>query len=525
MASKVILDFRPVYFAPFILIYEPIITSGLQEEVPFQAPPTPPTPPPAWSATPYQAGDDGNLNNPDDQYNSVNNFAAMLSRNTADGAGEYILQMRLGNYAWEYNNDTAASHTRPFNGKNQGTGYGACALTVSFSAGTPQNWNNFRGIYFPGDAWNPDYVDDNMFGDKAGNGRMQHQKGFKKFYFPKTGNGTKDGGWIGFFYHGEAFKNAVGGSIQSLEISQGHSVYTFGNVGTDAELVVRWDGMVGPKGQGPGVESWEECSEDTEFLPVDPVEVGKKRLWIDFNDLGTQTLDGSGRISGINDKIGYFTPLGFGQGDSDRRPKNDGTTYDGRIGAYFTDDNGEQDRMATKPELHMFDENDTSVHIFAVGIASDGNGTFISKANPAAGKSMWRFKKTLFGIYSSKSSAPDSEEAYAYEATNEAGTSDDVLSLVEGMWRPADSYHAMWRDGVEQIRATTPASSYQKVDYWNKIGCTGEGKSGFDGDILDIKIFANLTHAEVLWVRQNYQSLFPTELPDKGINLNHESES
>jgi len=252
MADRVNLDFRVVYFDPFVVYYNTIYTHDLIEIEPFVPEiPDPPTPP--WAAAPYVDGTDGNLSEPSDAYNTVNNFCPMLSRDDTAG-GQYVIRMKLGTFIWEHNDDTAPSKTRSWTGQSQGTTYGACLLSVG--SPTPQHWNNFRGIPFNGDAWTPDYVTDNFFGDLSDSNRMQYQNGFKKFYFPKTGNGTKDGGWIGFYYHGHAIKNAVGGTTNSLEISTNHSLYTVGNVGVDAELVVRWDGMVGPAGQGSGVESW-----------------------------------------------------------------------------------------------------------------------------------------------------------------------------------------------------------------------------------------------------------------------------
>jgi len=528
MASLINLDFRPVVFEPFKLVYSPVYSDGPRIVVPFSDPEEPETPPPAFVADPYTSGTDGNLDSPDDQYHTVNNFVPMISKLNAGGeAGEHAILIKLGDYCWQYKHeDQTTDNHREWEGFNEGWvgSYGACLIAAK-TAATPDNWDSFRGFASADDTPN------NLFDDLLAEGiisRLRSQNGFKKFYFPKTGTGTIDGGWIGFYYHGQAFKNAVGGSTDNLEVATNHSVYTVGNVGDNNELVVRWDGMVGPAGQGSGIETWEVCAEDTAFAPVEPTDIEKKRLWLDYSDSDTYTVDGEGEISQINDKFGYFASRGFAQNDGDRRPDAEADTYAGvDQGGGFQEDEGEDDRMSGTTSS-WFDPTD-NVHIFAVAITEKDQATLISKWYGGTNKREWRLDTVRWQVNQEKDNDTDAETACAYKPTNEAGDSEDVLALYEGEWRPGERC-SLWQDGVEQCRAPSPSTSFETASQYTKVGAHGQAAWNLKGDLLHVKIYVNLTHAEILWVRQNFQSLFPYSLspadkgilPVKGIAQNHD---
>ncbi|KKK75017.1 hypothetical protein LCGC14_2877960, partial [marine sediment metagenome] len=160
------------------------------------------------------SGTDVNLTSPMDLYDTATNFKPCAALD----AGDYYCYLYIGNEAWAHFVTNDVGNNVVFGGQNNGTPYG----DVRFASGGI-NWSNFA---------------------TAGN------NGFKTMTFPKNADDDSLGGSIQYYYNSAAWTTAFNGNMDDIYIAQNGSVYKGNNVGTDASLVVRWDGFVGAAGGG-----------------------------------------------------------------------------------------------------------------------------------------------------------------------------------------------------------------------------------------------------------------------------------
>lgn len=145
----------------------------------------------------YSTGTNAFLSYPDDNENATNDLpsGAIVSNGT--------ITLYLGDYTWE-NLDT---------GLDTGTTYGACRLQTSGG-----NWAAFDG------------------------------DGLYRITF-------EAGGYLEFYIKQSEFVTAFQGNSDDIYIAQNGSIYKGNNVGTDASLVIRWDGVAGAAGGGSAIDT------------------------------------------------------------------------------------------------------------------------------------------------------------------------------------------------------------------------------------------------------------------------------
>jgi len=158
------------------------------------------------------SGTDENLTSPSDSYNQDDCFQPLTA---TGGTGPFGI-LAIGGKAWSLH--TTAGPGKSLGYENLGGAYGS----VNYSMGASPNW---------------DGVADSQY------------NGIQRIWLPKSANNDKLGGYIDFYFHRDAFYNAFYGNTSACIIARNGSVYKTSI--SPANLVVRWDGEIGPKGASP----------------------------------------------------------------------------------------------------------------------------------------------------------------------------------------------------------------------------------------------------------------------------------
>ena len=160
---------------------------------------------PASAYTP--SGTDANLDSPVDSYNQDDCFQPLTA---TGGTGPFGI-LAMGGKAW--NLQTTAGPGKSLGNESLGGAYGS----VYYAMGASPSW---------------DGVADSQY------------NGIQRIWLPKSAHNDKLGGYIDFYYHRDAFYNAFYGNSSNCVIAQNGSVYKTSI--SPANLVVRWDGELGP---------------------------------------------------------------------------------------------------------------------------------------------------------------------------------------------------------------------------------------------------------------------------------------
>jgi len=158
------------------------------------------------------SGTDVNLSSPDDSYHQDSCFVPMNTDVSGSGPDGLIY---VGSYGWNLMGGLGPDSSVYSEGV--GSSYGNVYLTT----GVALYWETFAGSEF---------------------------NGIQRIWLPGSAYNDRLGGYIEFYYHRDAFYSAFYGNGSSCSIAQNGSVYR-GTV-SDENLVVRWDGQLGPAVNG-----------------------------------------------------------------------------------------------------------------------------------------------------------------------------------------------------------------------------------------------------------------------------------
>lgn len=199
--STVILDQTVLDLSHFSDLFDPLYDSGTYASV---------------SDIDYATGTDENLTSPDDGWNTASNL--VLFGNDGGGGFAYTrLEFDNGNYLWSTGGvliGTSAAWT--------GGGGGSVTGNLCFVPdGVGVNWDLFAAAT---------------------------NNGLNIFTFPKTGNGTTDGGYAEYYYNKTAFETAFSGNASKIVIATSGAVYK-DSISAENQVIAS-DGTIGPAGGG-----------------------------------------------------------------------------------------------------------------------------------------------------------------------------------------------------------------------------------------------------------------------------------
>lgn len=169
------------------------------------------------------SGTDQKITSPDSGYSQNDCFLPCYSTFALGG------RVECGDHAWDMPLATGPSQT--ITTSSSGTVYG----TIAFG-NVGAGWDTFASSTYDG---------------------------IQRVYLPQAATNDKLGGYFDFYYKYSAFLYAFNGSFQDIIISQNQSVYITSI--TNSNLVVRWDGQVGPAGSATP-----DVTEDIEKPGVGP---------------------------------------------------------------------------------------------------------------------------------------------------------------------------------------------------------------------------------------------------------------
>lgn len=205
-------------------------------------------------------GSDADLDQPNDDYNTASNFVPM----TAFYMSTYhTFNVSLAGSGFEYmwtvlSSGSVAGTSIAFTGSTAGDSYGY----VYFSSSGSSNWNVFAS---------------------------STDNGLKTMTFPKNANGDTVGGFIKYYYHSDAWYYAFNGNNAIVIIAQNGSVYKSSL--SPSNLVVRWDGQVGPAGSA------------TPDVTTDSIRYASTTNYIDHLFLGNKLVFPDPRFGSIPNHI------------------------------------------------------------------------------------------------------------------------------------------------------------------------------------------------------------------------------
>lgn len=161
------------------------------------------------------------LDTPNDAYNTKNQLLPLLGDHS--GAGGDLLELRLlANDGWYRLSNDQGAWSPGLEVLYAGNGWGSPLHGVWFSI-NGEVWDTFASNSFDG---------------------------LQTMELPKSSSGDSLGGYFEYYYHQTAWTTAFNGNGSEVVIAQSGSVYK-GSIST-ANLVVAWDGTIGPAGGGAG---------------------------------------------------------------------------------------------------------------------------------------------------------------------------------------------------------------------------------------------------------------------------------